>query len=317
MYTTAVRLGKRPGVGAFVSFFAVPYGLIALLAGLRTGKPVHVGFVGSDWHRDCKSPVGRLLNLWLRRAALISVPGKPMKAEMAAAGYRARRIFCLPHAVDLSRYKDKPPLERRYDCIFLGYLVAVKRVDLMLEAILKVRRRLPEVRLCIVGDGPLRASLAARAARLGLQRNVVFAGYQSRPQKWLSDARILLISSDAEGLPFALIEGMAAGCVPVCSSVGSIPEIIRHDVSGILVKPGNAAAIAEAVKGLLTDYPRYLRLRAGVLEQQRELGFEHAADIWTGKLATLGIVPTGVGRGMVDTPLPARKVDAPRRERHG
>jgi glycosyltransferase involved in cell wall biosynthesis len=282
VYRQAVRLGMRPKVRAFVSFYAFPYGFIALLAGMRTGKPVHIGFVGSDWHRILKSWYGSFLNIFIRRADLITVTGPKMKEEMVERNYPAKNIFHLPHAIDISRFSsDSAPEKRRYDCLFVGYLAALKRVDLIISAINILKPRYPDISVCIVGDGPERSLLESQTEKLGLKDNITFLGFQPEPAKWFSDARILLIVSDKEGLPFVLIEGMASGTVPICTSVGTIPDFIDYGKTGLLIRPGDYEELAHSIRLLMEDNNLYTAIRNNILDKKNDLGFQSVADRWT------------------------------------
>lgn len=281
VYRKAARLGMRPEVKAFVSFYAFPYGLIAFLAGIRTGKPVHIGFVGCDWYRNCHAWYGRLLDLFFKKAKLLTVTGPKMKEKMVARHYPAERIFHLPHAIDVEAYVDKPPEKRKYDSIFVGHLIPLKRVDLIISAIDLVKKTHSHVSLCIVGDGPLRSVLESQVLKLGLEKNVSFVGFQPQPAKWFCDARILVIASDREGFPFAFVEGMAAGAVPVSTNVGTIADSIDNGITGLLVPPGDSKALAESILRLMGEEQLYNRMRTAVLAKREEFRFENVSRMWS------------------------------------
>jgi glycosyltransferase involved in cell wall biosynthesis len=280
MYKEAVRIGKRPEVRLFVSFFAFPYGLVALVAGWRTGKPVHLGFVGSDWYRYCASWFGPLLDLLFRHASFFTVTGYRMKQEMVARGYPADRIHYLPHAIDLDEYRWTPPAQRKYDALFVGHLIPLKRVDLILDAVAEARARLPSLRVAIVGDGPLRATLEATTRQLGLQETVEFLGRLANPAPVFSDTRTVIIASDTEGYPFVLVEGQAACAVPISTDVGTISDYVSNGVTGLLVPKGDAAALAQALSSLLTDHALYQRIHDNLKAERAHLGFHSVTARW-------------------------------------
>ena len=283
IWLSAVRLGRRPDVTAFVSFFAFPYGLIALLAGWWTGKPVHVGFVGTDWYQYCRAWYGVLLNIFLRKSSLITVTGKKMKHEMVENKYEPHKIHLLPHAVSSASFADVPPDQRTFDCIFVGNLIARKRVDLIIEAIHRIKKNHHiHLKLCIVGDGPLRSTLEADVISNGLDRQVLFVGYQTDLTSFFRDARINLIASDMEGFPFVIVEGMAAGAVPVSTNVGTISDFIENRKNGLLVPPGDAGALSDAVLELINNDKLYNRMRESLLVMREEYRFEKVADLWSG-----------------------------------
>ena len=282
VWLSAVRLGRRPDVTAFVSFFAFPYGLIALLAGWWTGKPVHVGFVGSDWYQYCRAWYGGLLNIFLRKSRLITVTGEEMKHEMVENKYKPHKIHLLPHAVSSASFADVPPDQRTFDCIFVGNLIARKRVDLIIEAVDRIKKNHhKDIKLCIVGDGPLRSKLEANVISRGLDKQVLFVGYQTDLTGFFSDARINLIASDMEGFPFVIVEGMAAGAVPVSTNVGTISDFIDHGKHGLLVPVGDSIALSDAIMELITDEALYNRIQKAILVLREEYRFEKVSALWS------------------------------------
>lgn len=288
-YREAVRLGRRPEVTGFVSFNAFPYGLVALAAGRRCGKPVHVGFVGSDWYRFGRSRVGPLLTRAWRHADLVTVTGEGLREDLVACGYDGGRIHILPHGVDVERFTVRPPDERRFDAVFVGMFNPVKRLDLLLEALARVRDAHPRYQLALVGDGPCRPEVERLVEELGLRSNVTFAGFRADPSAWFSDARATVITSDREGFPFALVEGMCAGSVPVATTVGGIGSLLRDGEDSLLVPPGRVAPLAQALARLVEDRPLYDRLHAAALSHREELRLERVSELWSEWVRSLGI----------------------------
>lgn len=132
-------------------------------------------------------------------------------------------------------------------------LVPVKGLDGLLEAVRLVSDAVPDVRLLVLGDGPLRAALESRAAALGLGRRVWFAGHQADVPCWLAAMDVFVLPSLAEGLPMSLLEAMAAGRPVVASRVGGVPEVVRDGLEGRLVPPGDVRALAGACLAFVRD----------------------------------------------------------------
>lgn len=277
----AVKLGRDRDVKGFISFYTLPYGLMALLAGTMTRKPVHIGFVGDDWNTHGKAWYGPLLDLFQKRASFITVPGDTTKQELVRRGYRPDKILVLPHSVDMNKYVDRPSGEREFDCIFVGYLDRNKRVEVILRALCIVKRAYPGVRACIVGDGPQRGMLESLSEDLGLRQNVVFTGYQPDPSPSFSNARMVLIASDNEGFPFTLVEGMAAGAIPISTPVGSIPDYIRHGENGLLFPLGDPQSLADCILDLMTNKAMYETLRKGVVDSRQGFSFDRVSLMWS------------------------------------
>ena len=152
----------------------------------------------------------------------------------------------------------------------VGRLFPIKNHDLFLEAAARVRLSIPEVRFVVVGDGPLRQRLEERAGQPDLAGRVFFTGWRRDLSKIYADLDALVVSSINEGTPVSAIEAMAAGCAVVATRVGGLPDLIDDGRTGILVTPGNPAALAEAVAKQLTDQTGSSRMRSAARTEVRE-----------------------------------------------
>jgi glycosyltransferase involved in cell wall biosynthesis len=142
-----------------------------------------------------------------------------------------------------------------------------KRLDLWLEAAARIARALPAARFLLIGDGPLRAELEARAAALGLGDAVHFVGLQTDVRAYLAAMDVYLLSSDFEGLPLGLLEAMAAERPAVATMVGGVPEVVVDGRTGTLVRPRDVDGLADATTALLAE-PE-LRRRMGLAARAR------------------------------------------------
>lgn len=280
MSRECMRLARRPQVRAFVSFNPFPYGLIGAAAARRHGKPVHFGFVGSDWYRHMKGPQRALLHPWVRNASFYTCTGDEMRDEMIEAGFDGDRISPLPHCIDLERFELGTSNAPDYTCIFVGKLIELKRVDVILHAFADLLRTHPHETLCILGRGPLEAECRALTRTLGIENAVSFEGFHDNVQDYYRRARIDLIASRTEGYPFSLVEGICCGLVPVSTPAGTIADHIHDGDNGLLVPIGDAPAMANAIRRLLDEPGLYERLRGKVLTMRDEYSYERATQVW-------------------------------------
>ena len=124
------------------------------------------------------------------------------------------------------------------------------------------------LRIWIVGDGSERPAAESQAAQLGLGHDRVrFLGRRSDIDRLLNAADFFVLPSDIEGLPLSILEAMAHGLPIVASQVGGVPEIIDHDGNGLLVPAGDSAALAAAIRRVVTD--PMLRRRLGDAARER------------------------------------------------
>ena len=147
-----------------------------------------------------------------------------------------------------------------------------KRLNDWLFAARLLRDRHPEVRFLLVGDGPLAGDLEQRARALELADVVHFSGLQEDVRPFLSAMDVFMLSSLFEGLPLALLEAMSMERGVVATSVGGIPEVVRHGENGFLVEPRRPEALAEFASRLLARPDTKDRMGA-LARQTIESGF--------------------------------------------
>jgi glycosyltransferase involved in cell wall biosynthesis len=130
----------------------------------------------------------------------------------------------------------------------------------LLQAAALARQEDADIRVVLVGDGPLREELEARAEALGLGQAVTFAGWRRDLASVYADLDAVVISSHNEGTPASLIEAMATGCPVVSTRVGGVPDLIGDGETGRLVSPGEREALAAALLELFREPERTARM---------------------------------------------------------
>lgn len=245
-------------------------------------NPVLFGAWGALWARQRRLPlvasfhtdpkVVRRLGLgWFRRPleivdreihnlADVNLCTSPQMVSLAR-GLRIRRVRLWPKAVDSERFRpSQASAEMRARLsggepdrplvVYAGRVSFEKRVDVLAEAV----RRLPEARVAVVGEGPALEWLKRELA----DTPTVFTGFLAGDELAAAYASgdVFAFPSDSETLGFAAIEAMAAGVAVVAARAGGIPHIVQDGVNGVLVDPGDAIALADAIAGLLGDARR-------------------------------------------------------------
>ncbi len=138
----------------------------------------------------------------------------------------------------------------------------IKGTRYLVEAMPKILRDVPTAYLVLWGDGPEREPLEAQARTLGVADRVHFAGFQPDASRRLPLVDCFVLPSVSEGIPFALLEALAAGRPIVATRVGGIPDVVRDGQEALLVPPQDAGAIATAVARVLQDETLANRLSA-------------------------------------------------------
>lgn len=152
----------------------------------------------------------------------------------------------LPGAVDAVRERVGGPF-----ALFVGRLAAYKGLEILLDAAAQV-----EQRIAIVGEGPLAPALAARVRALGLERRVVLAGRVDDPRPWYAACELLVLpsTSNLEAFGVVQIEAMAHGKPVVSTALGTgVTWVNRDGITGLIVPPGDSAALAAAISRLMGD----------------------------------------------------------------
>ena len=264
----------RPAV---VHTHAAKAGFLGRLAARFAGVPLvvhtfhgHVlrGYFGpwkSAFFTRLESSLGRFTHV------LLAV-SEAVKQDLVALGVApAEKIRVIPLGLELeplsgalprgslrreAGFSDKAPLVGA-----VGRLVPIKDLGTFLAAAVLVRKSMPEVRFSVVGDGEARTLLQDEADRLGLSGIVFFHGWRRDMPAVLGDLDVVVNCSRNEGTPVALIEALAAARPVVATRVGGTPDLLGAGVRGLLVSPGDATALAEAILASLGE-PEAARQRA-------------------------------------------------------
>jgi glycosyltransferase involved in cell wall biosynthesis len=228
----------------------------------------------------------RLVNAatYRRNDAVIAV-SDGVAASIAPPRWAGRgagpRVETLHHGVDLdqvqrgavARQHARALLDLPPDVRVLGTVAnfTPKKDHLgVLAALDSLRRDVEDVTLLLIGTGPLEASLRAEVRRRGLDRHVRFLGMRDDVLELLPALDLFVLGSRFEGLPIALLEAMAAGVPCVATRVGGVHEAVQDGQQGVLVPPGDPAALAAAALGLVLDPDRRERMGASGVERVRE-----------------------------------------------
>lgn len=130
----------------------------------------------------------------------------------------------------------------------IANLRAEKGFDVLLPAAAALVAAGCAVRFAAAGDGPLAGALARERDRLALGDHFVFLGYRDDVARLLAGADVLVLASHHEAFPLAVMEALAAGVPVVSTAVGDVPTVVRDGIEGRLVRPGDAAALAAALR---------------------------------------------------------------------
>jgi len=246
-------VARLAGLGSKAQIFYTPHGFQLMDPGLSRIK--RVSYAGLEW----------LMSLNHRQ--LIVVSPEEQKSVMRL-GISPKRVTLIPNGISTntataSRAAAREAMNLSEDAVavgFIGRLVKLKAVDVLLEAFAKASVSIPEARLVIVGSGPLRESLEALAGRLGISERVAWLGERDA-RELIRGFDIFTLASRKEGLPYVILEAMAAALPVVATESCSVSMLLKSGENGIVIPVDDADRFADALVKLGSD--RELRNRMG------------------------------------------------------
>jgi glycosyltransferase involved in cell wall biosynthesis len=229
--------------------------------------------VHGDWHaptrlygspaRRVLAPLGdRLAHVAVRRADAVRTISSYTSGLVRAEGVEPASEF--PAFMDLEPFTSSTPirLPERPTALFVGVLERYKAVDVLAEAWRTVVQRLPDARLRVIGSGTMSAAVEALVADFPTAVTWVPAVPTGDVAAALDGATVLVLPSRSEGLGRVVVEAFCRGRAVVGSRVGGIPDLVDDGETGLLVPPGDVAALAAALVAVLGDSARAAELGA-------------------------------------------------------
>lgn len=258
-----------------IGFNPVPWGSLAWAVARKHHVPCCLSLIGLDY-LQIRKPWGRPFRHAVSCAEQVTVTGASMKTGLEGLGIEGSKVTVLPHSVDLERFCPGRDVGKR-DIITVGQLIHRKRMDVLIDAVAFLKARGTPRRLTILGRGPLEQALRRQVQRLGVEDWVEFVGHVDNVEQFLLGARVFSLASEWEGVPFALMEAMASGLIPVVTDVGTIADWVRHGQNGFVVAR-SADAFAEHWELALTL--EETRLRQAILAERYRLGLDQGVRVW-------------------------------------
>ncbi|HET6809557.1 MAG TPA: glycosyltransferase [Acidimicrobiales bacterium] len=247
----------------------LPAGLAAVRAAERTHTPVVITCHGSDVGLARRAGFNRLASSVLSRAALVAAVSEALAAELRAVLPGVDPSVLRMPFRGWSEPRVPPPNHPPLHLVAVGRLMPEKAFDLLVAAVAALVAEGRAVHLSIVGEGPLAEPLRAQVRRSGVEDVVTFAGSVSRDglRQAIDSAHAVVVPSRREGLGLVALDAMDRGRPVVATAVGGLPETLlagvespTHDIrppaggldtpAGILVRPNDVAALAQALRRL-------------------------------------------------------------------
>jgi glycosyltransferase involved in cell wall biosynthesis len=292
IFTNIRRLGRlRAALKAFqpdaIVAFTTEANVVAIWSALGLGIPVVV----SERNQPDRPGLGRFTRA-ARRLSYNFAAGLVVQTEAIAEWARARfraPVHVLPNPVRLASWTAAPPLERdKKQILAAGRLVAQKGFDVLIASFAELAPTFPQWTLAIYGEGAERAALDAQVERLSLGGRIALPGLRKDMPVALAAADLFVLPSRYEGYPNVLIEALASGRAVIATDCpGGTAEILDGGKYGLMVEPGNVAALTAGLKRMMSDDGLRARFAAQGREAVSALDVDTIGRLWLGLLADL------------------------------
>lgn len=261
-----IRADRIELIHAHLTYSAIWSAIASRLTGVPAIASLHVSpeatraLEDSARHRIATSLrdglLRAILNRWSRAVVMVS---GALRDDYLARGLEPRKVRVVHNGIELDRFRRprteaRARLERELAIppdVPIVATVAVLRPKKGIEVLLAAAREVRRAYFVIIGDGPKREEWTSLANDLGVSDRIRWAGFRTDVDALLAGCDLFVHPSLDDAFPTVLLEAMAAGLPIVASRVGGIPEIVTQGVTGELVPPGDAAALARAIDAVL------------------------------------------------------------------
>jgi glycosyltransferase involved in cell wall biosynthesis len=286
---------RRHGPHWVVAYNLMPHGINVFLVGKLTGTKTLFHLIGGTeewqgggWDSDNRylkrlpRPVASLEKLFLaliRRFDAVVTMGTRSKRMLVERGADPNRIHVIPASVDEARFQPVEDAETVYDIVTVAQLIPRKRIQDLVAAVGDLARTRPDLKVAIVGVGPLDDDLRATVAAAGLGDVVEFLGFRRDIEAIYRQSRVFVLTSAHEGLSIALSEAMASGLPAVVSDVSEAPDLVQNDRNGFRYPLGDIDRLVECLSAVLDDEQQRVRFGRAAAEDAREVtGLQRARE---------------------------------------
>jgi glycosyltransferase involved in cell wall biosynthesis len=241
--------------------------VVGRMACRRLGIPavaIARGWTGENFRVRLYETLDRFHLRWMDHVVCVS---HDLAAKARRAGTAHARISVIHNAIAAERFAPTcPDQRRRLEALFpapparlvaaAGRLSPEKGFDILVDAARRACRRDPSLGFLLFGEGALRQYLEQRIIASGLVGRFVLAGFSEELDALMPSVDALVLPSFTEGLPNVVLEAFAAAVPVIATAAGGTPEVVEHGTNGLLVPPGDAAALANALQVLFSSTAR-------------------------------------------------------------
>lgn len=261
------RIVEESGINILLGYNLLPDGIATVKIANRLNLPAGVWAIGSDVNDFV--PYNKM-NFYLtkkniKKSNFILTESKDLELKIKNILNRDHHVYTFYKGIEVTNFNGSKPEDKIYTevsldpeykyILFVGRLIYDKGIYELVKAFRKISERYPEYRLILLGEETEKEKLIEYLNNYGILDKVIFRGIvpYSQVADYMKVSEMLLFPSWAEGLPNVVLEAMASGLPVVTTSVGGIPEVVEDGVTGLLVPPKDADALATAALRIIED----------------------------------------------------------------
>jgi glycosyltransferase involved in cell wall biosynthesis len=245
------------------------HGYFADIIGMPVSKLLNIphvstchGFISNDRNLKIYNTLDRFSLRFCRRVIAVS---EGVRDDLVGSRVRESKIIVIQNAVQnsntpesvsenrLNKRKMLGIKENGYVAGYVGRLSDEKGIQYLIEAGVILKQKSELFNILIIGDGPKRKELENLAREKGLEKEIIFAGFQNDVEKWLPALDVFVLPSLTEGTPMALLEAMSTGVPVIATRVGGVPQVVEDGSNGVLLDPADSKRLAEEIMALVHD----------------------------------------------------------------
>ena len=243
-----------------------------IIAGLTTGSIPIINHLhnNSPWLKRYGKNSFAYLFSTLKYKKILTV-SESIQDEYVFGEYISKKTMVVGNPVDIKKIistNDKAGDNIKYDVVFLGRLSSQKKPLLFLKIVDEIRKRKPDVRVAMIGDGELRGDVEGKIISLKLEDTVDLLGFQSNPYGYLKESKVMCMPSEWEGYGLAAVEALAFGKPVVCSGAGGLKYIVTEECGKIC---RDVDEYVVEIERLLNDEEYYLEKSERTIERAEKL----------------------------------------------
>ncbi len=238
--------------------FTLPKGLNSLIVGKLCGIKTVVSVIGGIVEITTRLPVARFwerVNIKMLKACdAVTTTGSVVTNYLVQNGVPRDKQFIYPGCIQTDVFKFDESVEKDIDVLFVGTFRRLKGPDRVIEVIKRLLLDNVSINAVFLGSGYLLEEMQSKIETEQLEKHVKIIGYVNEPASYFQRAKTLMMPSTSEGLPMAMLEAMACGCVPIVSNVGNIADAAKKGVNAKVIDHWNdIEAFTNAAKLLINN----------------------------------------------------------------